>query len=65
MKDEDTFHIVPLQRYDAILGVKWLSKFGPIKMDFLAQWMEIQKEGMTYRLEGYSHVDNFALILAT
>jgi len=45
--------------YDMILGLDWLSQFGPMTMDWKNKWVEIPRDNTTIRLqaqEEHSHI---------
>jgi Retroviral aspartyl protease len=43
--------LLPVKGYDVILGLDWLSKFGPMKVDWHHKWVEITENGATIRLQ--------------
>lgn len=52
----DTFshdmHVLPLGTYDAVLGIDWLELWGDMRCNWKEQWLEIDHNGSTVRLQG-------------
>jgi hypothetical protein len=45
-------YTLPLEGFDAILGVQWLKSLGPIVWDFVALSMALLRQGRSVRLQG-------------
>jgi Retroviral aspartyl protease len=43
--------LLPVTGYDVILGLDWLSKFGPMKVDWQNRWVELNQNGTTVKLQ--------------
>jgi Reverse transcriptase (RNA-dependent DNA polymerase)/RNase H-like domain found in reverse transcriptase/Retroviral aspartyl protease len=43
--------LLPMQGYDVILGLDWLSQFGPMCIDWHNRWVEFQQQGDKIRLQ--------------
>jgi Retroviral aspartyl protease len=43
--------LLPVQGYDVILGLDWLSQFGPMCIDWHNRWVEFQQQGDKIRLQ--------------
>jgi hypothetical protein len=44
--------VLPLTSYDLILGMDWLQRFSPMKVDWVHHWLVIPYKGSTVRLQG-------------
>lgn len=40
-----------MQGYDVILGLDWLAKLGPKKIDWGSKWIEFEKGGKAVKLQ--------------
>jgi Retroviral aspartyl protease len=47
---EHDLRVLPVKGYDIILGLDWLSKFGPMRVDWQNKWVEINTNGNTVKL---------------
>lgn len=47
-----TFKILPLQCYDAILGMEWLEAFSPMQIQWKEKWLSFQLQNSTVKLRG-------------
>ena len=47
-----TFKILPLQCYDAILGMEWLETFSPMQIQWKEKWLSFNHQNSTIRLHG-------------
>lgn len=47
-----TFKILPLQCYDAILGMEWLESFSPIQIEWKQKWLSFDYQGKNVKLQG-------------
>lgn len=55
--------LLPLNGYDAILGMDWLAGLGVMKIDWMHKWLEYQDKGQLIRIQGvHSDVANCRLI---
>jgi Retroviral aspartyl protease len=43
--------LLPVTGYDVILGLDWLSKFGPMRVDWQNRWVEFNQNGTTIKLQ--------------
>lgn len=50
--------ILPLHSYDLIVGMDWLEKFSPMKVDGKVKWMQIPLGPHTVLLQGCSNVQS-------
>jgi hypothetical protein len=48
----NTFKILPLQCYDAILGMEWLETFSPMQIQWKEKWLSFLYQGSTVKLQG-------------
>jgi hypothetical protein len=48
----NTFKILPLSCYDAILGMEWLETFSPMQMEWKQKWLSFTHQGRTVKLKG-------------
>lgn len=48
--------VIPLDKYDMVLGMDWLEKFSPMKVHWLHKWLSIPYNGTTIFLQGEVHV---------
>lgn len=56
---QSQFKFLSLGTYDGILGLDWLAQHSPMNVDWDAQWMSFQHQGLTITLQ--SHVpDQYA-----
>lgn len=44
--------ILPLTQYDIIIGMDWLQRFSPMKVDWLHRWLLILHKGTSVKLQG-------------
>jgi hypothetical protein len=44
--------LLPLPYYDMILGIDWLEKYNPMKVDWRSKWMMINYKGSSVQLHG-------------
>jgi len=49
-----TFRILPLQCYDAILGMDWLEQFSPMEIQWAQKWLTFHHQGQKVKLQGLS-----------
>lgn len=47
-----TFKILPLQCYDAILGMEWLETFSPMQIQWKEKWLSFNHQNSTIQLHG-------------
>jgi hypothetical protein len=47
-----TFKILPLQCYDAILGMEWLESFSPMQIEWKQKWLSFDHQGKSVKLQG-------------
>ena len=47
-----TFHVLPIQGADVVLGVQWLKELGPVTIDYNQLSMTFEHKGMLVRLTG-------------
>ena len=62
LKDLDEFFVIDMNRYDMILGAKWLTKFGEVSANFEDQWLEVMKGNEKIRILGSPQENNYSLI---
>jgi Retroviral aspartyl protease len=43
--------LLPVQGYDVILGLDWLSQFSPMYIDWYNRWVEFHQQGERIRLQ--------------
>jgi Retroviral aspartyl protease len=43
--------LLPVQGYDIILGLDWLSTLGPMQIDWKEKWLEFQNKGKSVKLQ--------------
>jgi hypothetical protein len=43
--------VLLVKGYAIILGLDWLSKFGPMHVDWQSKWVEINSKGKTIKLQ--------------
>lgn len=53
----NNFRLLALGNYDAILGMDWLEKHSPMKVDWANKWMEFNYLGTSIRLQGITAQD--------
>lgn len=46
------FKILPLDYYDAILGMEWLQMFSPMNVEWKEKWLSFQFQGTQVTLHG-------------
>jgi len=51
-----TFKILPLQCYDAILGMEWLETFIPMQIQWKEKWLSFDHKNSTIWLHGVQDV---------
>lgn len=51
----NTFKILPLSCYDAILGMEWLETFSPMQMEWKQKWLSFTHQGRTVKLKGITY----------
>lgn len=49
---QTTFRILPLQCYDAILGMDWLEQFSPMEVQWAQKWLSFSHAGKKIQLYG-------------
>jgi hypothetical protein len=47
-----TFKILPLQCYDAIIGMEWLESFSPMQIEWKQKWLSFDYQGTSVKLRG-------------
>lgn len=47
-----SFKILPLQCYDAILGMEWLEHFSPMQIQWKEKWLSFPYQGNQVKLQG-------------
>jgi len=47
-----TFKILPIDSYDAILGMDWLGKHSPMQIHWTEKWLEFQHKGKLVKVQG-------------
>lgn len=45
------FRILPLQCYDAILGMDWLEQFSPMQVQWAQKWLSFSHNGVKVQLQ--------------
>jgi len=50
-----TFRILPLQCYDAILGMDWLEQFSPMEIQWAQKWLTFHYQGEKVKLQGLTN----------
>jgi hypothetical protein len=43
--------VLPVKGYDFILGLDWLSKLGPMCIDWEKKWVQFEMKGKTIKLQ--------------
>jgi hypothetical protein len=51
---ESTFHVLPLQTYDVILGIDWMYQFSPITLDLPLRLLTVCKDGKKITLTDHN-----------
>lgn len=54
--------LMGMSRYEIILGKKWLQNFGNIYTDFEEQWIELERHGNKFKINGSPLGGNNAII---
>lgn len=55
--------LLPLDDYDLILGMDWLEKYSPMKVDWKHKWLCIPYKGSSVLLQGISSDSDTALVI--
>jgi len=61
---ETTFRILPLQCYDAILGMDWLEQFNPMQVHWAEKWLSFTYNGVKVQLKGLTDTTTKLLSLS-
>jgi len=61
---QTTFRILPLQCYDAILGMDWLEQFSPMEVQWAQKWLSFSHAGKKIQLYGLTGSINSLLPLS-